>query len=156
MPLEIVGSGELGIAEQSGAVAVLLEAVGGAKHPRAEPNDRIRHHEGGQLATREHEVADAEAVSCKDRAHPIVNPFVVATDERDSIVPTKIQSRCFGELRAIRVGEDHWHGRVKSKRPDRPSKDIDLEHHPRATPIGRIVDRFVGIGGEISWVGRFE
>lgn len=109
MPLEIIGSRELGIAEQSVAMAVLLEAVGGAKHPRTEPNDRIGHHESRQLAPCKHEVADAEAVSCKQRSHPIINPFVVATDERYSVVRAEILSRCLGELRAIRVGENNRH-----------------------------------------------
>ncbi len=137
------------ILQQARRVRLLCGGVW-RQHARHEAAHGIHHHHRRQLAARQHIVADGELVGRQMRAHPLVNAFIVAAEQRDARLRRQLARDGLRENAPGRVEQDDRAALVDGF--DGGEERLRLHHHAGAAAIGIVVHDMVAIGGGVARV----
>src|ERR1700682_554864 len=115
-----------------------------------EPTHRVDQHHGRELAAGEHVITDRDLAVDQVGAHALVDALVAATDQVEVGAARQLAYQSLGKPLTLWAQQDHR--ACAGARPDGFEDGLWLEHHPRATPVGNVVDLAVPVVGVIAEV----
>jgi hypothetical protein len=167
---ELERPGVLRIFEQPRAVGFVIDGARLAEHAGHVPRDRVDHDQRGELAAREHVVADRELFVDRRLDHALVDAFIAATDQDDVRQRRQLPHAGLGQRRPGRRDQDAVSPATAARAActllraswaldqarrgllDRREQRLGLHHHARPAAVRRVIDGAVPIGREVARV----
>ena len=141
----------VGVVEQARLEGVLLNGALFANDTRQQTHGRIEDHQGRNLPTHEHVIADGDLEVSKMEPDPLVHPFVAAAQQNEALLLAQSLGQRLGEGNAL-GGEQDYRRRagLSLNGPESPNDGLRLENHSGPAAVRGIVGRPMLVLGVVA------
>lgn len=146
----------MGVLQQPPLMAFRLQGSGSAHCSRQQAHDPIDHRHGGQFPTCEHKVPQGD-LFIRQAANPFIKSFVMAAEDHQ-LVDAPGPALQIALMQGFALGGHQQAAPLPLERNGfKGGEDrLGLEHHPRTTPVGFIIDLAVTIPGVVPWIVKMK